>query len=129
MGQGYLLDSNVVIDYTANLLPESGKQKLNRIIDDEFNISIVVKIEVLGYDDLPAKMKQLETFLDLALVLPLDDDVTAKTIQLRRTYKKLKLGDAIIAATALVYNFALVTRNTNDFKKIESLEVINPHEV
>jgi predicted nucleic acid-binding protein len=129
MGQGYLLDTNVVIDYTANLLPDSGKQKINSIIDDEFNISIVVKIEVLGYDDLPAKMKQLETFLDLALVLPLDDDVTAKTIHLRRTYKKLKLGDAVIAATALVYNFALITRNTKDFKNIEGLEIINPYEV
>lgn len=87
MGQGYLLDTNVVIDYTANLLPDTGKQKTNSIIDDEFNISVVVKIEVLGYNDLPAKMNQLETFLDLALVLPLDDDVITKTIYLRRAYK------------------------------------------
>ena len=128
MGQGYLLDTNVVIDYTANLLPDNGKQKLTSIIDDEFNISVVVKIEVLGYNDLPTKIKQLEAFLNLAVVFPLDDDVTAKTIYLRRTYKKFKLGDAIIAATALVYNFALVTRNTKDFKNIEGLEVINPYE-
>jgi predicted nucleic acid-binding protein len=127
MGQGYLLDTNVVIDFAANVLPDNGKQKVSRVIDDEFNISVVVKIEVLGYNDLPAKMKQLETFLDLALVLPLDDDVTAKTISLRRAYKKLKLGDAIIAATALVYDFALVTRNTKDFKQIEGLEVIDPY--
>lgn len=128
MGQGYLLDTNVVIDYTANLLPDTGKQKINCIIDDEFNISVVVKIEVLGYNDLPTKMNQLGTFLDLALVLPLDDDVTTKTICLRRAYKKLKLGDAIIAATALVYDFTLVTRNTKDFKSIEGLEIINPYE-
>jgi predicted nucleic acid-binding protein len=128
MGQGYLLDTNVVIDYTANLLPVNGKKMIDRIIDDEFNISIVVKIEVLGYDDLPARMEQMEAFLDLATVLPLDDDVASKTIDLRRTYKKLKLGDAIIAATVLVYDFALVTRNTKDFKNIENLEVINPYE-
>lgn len=66
MGQGYLLDANVLIDYTANLLPDNGKQKITSIIDDGFNISVVVKIEVLGYDDLPSKMKQLEAFLDLA---------------------------------------------------------------
>ena len=129
MGQGYLLDTNALIDYTANLLPESGKQKITGIIDDGFNISVIVKIEVLGYDDLPSKMKQLEAFLDLAMVFPLDDDVTAKTINLRRMYKKLKLGDAIIAATALAYNFTLVTRNTKDFKNIEGLEVVNPYEL
>jgi hypothetical protein len=129
MGQGYLLDANVLIDYTANLLPDNGKQKVTGIIDDGFNISVVVKIEVLGYDDLPSKMKQLEAFLDLATVFPLDDDVTAKTIYLRRMYKKLKLGDAIIAATALAYNFALVTRNTKDFKNIEGLEVVDPYEL
>jgi len=129
MGQGYLLDANVLIDYTANLLPESGKQKVTGIIDEGFNISVVVKIEVLGYNDLASKMKQLEAFLDLATVFPLDEDVTAKTIHLRRMSKKLKLGDAIIAATAITYNFALVTHNTKDFKNIEGLEVVNPYEV
>ena len=110
-------------------MPDNGKQKVTGIIDEGFNISVVVKIVVLGYDDLPTKMKQLEAFLDLATVFPLDDDVTAKTIYLRRMYKKLKLGDAIIAATALAYNFALVTRNTKDFKNIEGLEVMNPYEL
>jgi len=129
MGQGYLLDTNALIDYTANLLPEIGKQKITGIIDDGFNISVIVKIEVLGYNDLPSKMKQLEAFLDLATMFPLDDVVTAKTINLRRVYKKLKLGDAIIAATALAYNFNLVTRNTKDFKNIEGLEFVNPYEL
>ena len=72
-------------------------------------------------------MEQLESFLDLAVIFPLNDEVTAKTIHLRRTYKKLKLGDAIIAATALVYNLALVTRNTNDFKNIQGLDVVDPY--
>ena len=128
MGQGYLLDANIVIDYMANLLPANGKQKINSIIDDEFNISVVVKIEVLGYNDLPAKMKQLEAFLDLAIIYPLDDEVTAKTIYLRRTYK-LKLGDAIIAATALVNDLTIITRNTKDFDKIDGLVVINPYKM
>jgi predicted nucleic acid-binding protein len=31
--------------------------------------------------------------------------------------KKKKLGDAIIAATALAYDLILLTRDTDDFKK------------
>jgi predicted nucleic acid-binding protein len=59
-----------------------------------------VEIEVLGFDDLPYKMKAMEEFLGMACVIPLDEKITKRTINLRRKYKKLKLGDAIIAATA-----------------------------
>jgi hypothetical protein len=129
VGQRYLLDTNVIIDYTANLLPENGKQTISRIIDEEFNISIINKIEVLGFNDLSIKMRQLEAFLDLSNVIPLDETVSEKTIHLRRVYKKIKLGDAIIAATCLVYEFVLLTRNTKDFINIEGLDVINPYEI
>ncbi len=129
MGQRYLLDTNVIIDYTANLLPENGKQMISSIIDEEFNISIINKIEVLGFNDLSFKMTQLEAFLDLSNVIPLDETVSEKTIYLRRVYKKIKLGDAIIAATCLVYEFVLLTRNTKDFINIEGLDVINPYEI
>ena len=42
---------------------------------------------------------------------------------------KLKLGDALIAATALVYDLVIVTRNTKDFQNIAGLEYLNPHEL
>jgi predicted nucleic acid-binding protein len=39
---------------------------------------------------------------------------------------KIKLPDAIIAATALTENYILVTRNIGDFKHIPGLELLNP---
>ncbi|WP_394330468.1 PIN domain-containing protein [Spirosoma radiotolerans] len=54
--------------------------------------------------------------------------VADKTIDLRKRDKKLKLGNAIIAATALVYGFTILTRNTKDFRHIDGLDCINPHE-
>jgi predicted nucleic acid-binding protein len=56
-------------------------------------------------------------------------DVTQQTILLRRQYKKLKLGDAIIAATALVNNLTIITRNTSDFKNITDIKVVNPFDM
>jgi predicted nucleic acid-binding protein len=41
----------------------------------------------------------------------------------------MKLPDAIIAATALVYDLTLITRNTSDFKNMEGLKVINPFDL
>lgn len=38
----------------------------------------------------------------------------------------MKLGDSIIAATALEYGVPLVTRNENDFRHISGLQIVNP---
>ena len=43
-----------------------------------------------------------------------------------RQQKKMKLGDAIIAATAVAYGIPLVTRNEDDFKYIAGLDLRNP---
>jgi toxin FitB len=58
-------------------------------------------------------------------VLPVNEDVIAQAILLKQA-KKMSLGDAIIAATALVFNQPVVTRNTADFLHIPNLTVINP---
>lgn len=50
-----------------------------------------------------------------------------RAIRLRQQ-KKMKLGDAIIAATALEFGLPLVTRNVDDFKHVAGLEIINPFE-
>ncbi|MDB6004565.1 MAG: twitching motility protein PilT [Prosthecobacter sp.] len=60
--------------------------------------------------------------------LALDEEIIRRTIALRQQ-QKLSLADAIIAATALEYGVALVTRNEADFKRVSGLTVINPFTV
>ena len=129
MGQGYLIDSNAIIDYTSARLPATGDAFVEGIFNTDFIISVAVKIEVLGYNDIPAKMSRLESFINTATVLPLDDATTRQAIELRRAHRKLKLGDAIIAATALVNNLTLITRNTADFRNVPALQLLNPWEI
>jgi predicted nucleic acid-binding protein len=40
----------------------------------------------------------------------------------------MSLGDALIAATALVHDLTLVTRNVEDFQWIQGLLLLNPFE-
>lgn len=120
------MDTNAVIDYCGGKLPPSAMQKMHQITDDGFNISAVVKIEVLGFDGPTDDMQKLEGLLSLADLLYIDDDVIQKTITIRKT-KKMKLGDAIIAATAIIYGLTLISRNVGDFKGIPRLTVIDPH--
>ena len=49
MGQKYLLDTNVVLDFMGRKLPENSKVLLSKIIDDQINISAINKIELLGF--------------------------------------------------------------------------------
>jgi len=59
------------------------------------------------------------------LIIPLNDDIVKTTIEIRKK-NKIKTPDAIIAATAIVLGYTLITRNTNDFKKLDSLKIIDP---
>ena len=70
----------------------------------------------------------LYTFIEITSILPIDDIVIEKTIGIRQV-KKIGLGDAIIAATALANNLVLLSRNTSDFKEIEGLKVIDLYKV
>ncbi len=69
----------------------------------------------------------LHKFIDEAIVLELEKAIKLKTADIRKAHK-IKLPDAIIAATAFVHNLTLITRNTKDFKGIDKLKIVNPFE-
>jgi len=127
MGQKYLIDTNVISHLFADRLPKKGKEFVGTIINTDFIISIVVEIEALTYHDIPEKMPLIEEFVSMATIIQLDHLVTKKAIEIRRKHRKLKLGDAIISATAITHNLVLVTNNVKDFANIKDLKIIDPH--
>lgn len=128
MGQGFLIDTNVIIEYLDERLPLKSISFMNTVINSVPNVSIITKIELLGYNA-PAKPYELLTnFMGDAIVLDLTNEVADKSIFIRKSYK-IKLPDAIIAATALVNNLTLITRNVTDFKKIAHLQLIDSYKL
>lgn len=122
----YLIDTNAVIDYLGKKLPDTGMDFMNNVIDSVPTISIITKIEVLGFNASEQHYKILEQFMEDSIVIDLSDNVVDTCIELRKKYKS-KLPDAIIAATALVYDFTIITRNVSDFKNIIGLKVLDPY--
>lgn len=122
----YLIDTNAVIDYLGNKLLISGMDFMNTIIDAVPNVSVVTKIEVLGFNAPEQHNQLLVNFINDATVFDLTDNIVEASIEIRKKHKT-KLPDAIIAATALVYDLVLITRNISDFKNIDGLKVIDPH--
>ena len=121
MGKKYLLDTNVIIGFASGNFSANQHKQLAAIIDNQSYISIINKIELLGFSAVPSRIIQ---FVNSITLLYLDDTVAEQTITLRKKHK-IKLPDAIIAATALVHNLTLLTRNEKDFFKIENLRIAN----
>jgi toxin FitB len=93
-----------------------------------FNISILTKIEFLGWDKhTPDGFEKCKLLVEPADIYYINEDIANKAIDLKRGMN-IKLADAVIAATAVVHNLKLATRNVGDFKGIEGLRVVNPFE-
>jgi predicted nucleic acid-binding protein len=117
-----IIDTNIII-YAANPAHIFLKPFLK---DTQNAVSIITCIETLGYPLLTESNKiYLKNVFQLLHVLDLDSAIAEKAIELKQ-HKKMSIGDAIIAATALVHDVPLVTRNIDDFKHIKNLKLINP---
>lgn len=117
-----LADSNLII-YAAK--PENSFLRI--WFEEQIpRISSVSLVEALGYHKLlPVELEFLETFFAIALLLPLGTPVLHQAVKLRQT-RKMSLGDSLVAATALIHNLTLATRNTSDFTWIPGLSLFNP---
>ena len=117
-----LLDSNIII-YSAKPGGAAFRSFLEGI---RRHVSVISYIESFGYQNLtPEEFQQLETIFRRTQILPLTDDIVEQAISLRQR-RRMGLGDAIIAATAMVHDLALVTHNTEDFRWIGGLELLDP---
>lgn len=119
-----LLDSNIVI-YSAK--PEHSFLR-QFIIESEPSVSAISYVEALGFHKLSADEKvNLEGFFASASMIPIAQAILDHAVKLRQA-RKMSLGDSLVAGTALTYDLTLVTRNTEDFKWIPNLKLLNPFE-
>ncbi len=89
-------------------------------------ISAITEIELLCWKTVTEKdLDVLYNFINDAMVIELNQPIQLKTADIRKAYR-IKLPDAIIAVTAIVYDLTLLTRNLADFTNINGLKIINP---
>jgi len=117
-----LLDTNIVIyAYQAEF-----SYLLDYIENNESIVSRVSYIEALGYHKLSEnELLFLEKFFAEIEILPITENIAIKAMQLRQQHK-MSLGDSLIAATALIHDLILATRNIDDFNWINDLKLVNP---
>jgi predicted nucleic acid-binding protein len=128
MGIKYIWDTNTAIYFLQQQFPAAAEKFIDdSLVDAQPCISAITEIELLCWKTATEKdIEVLHNFISDALVIEIERPIKLKTADLRKAHK-IKLPDAIIAATAIVYNLTLITRNTNDFKNIQGLTVIDPY--
>lgn len=124
----YLYDTNTFIYHFADetLIAEWFREDfLNK---NQIIISTIVKMELLCYPRLSVEEeKSIREFLKQFDTIFINTTIEELTVEIRKEHK-IKLPDAIIAATSLAEKAILVTRNIDDFTAIPSLNIINPFE-
>lgn len=117
-----LADSNLIIYAASGKYPDL----VEWFAANKPAVSAVTLLEVLGYHKLKTNEKAtLENlFAETSVIYP-SAEVFQKAIELRQL-RKVSVGDALIAATALIHHLTLATHNSPDFDWVDGLEVTDP---
>lgn len=120
-------DTNITVYYLQQQFSVSAEKFMDELlIEYQPAISVISEIELLCWKSHSEKDEIiLRSFIQDAIVIELETSIKLKTAEIRKS-TKLKLPDAIIAATAIEFDLILLTSNVSDFNKIPSLNFINP---
>jgi len=108
-----LIDTNILIDFLRGV-PEANRE-LDRY--ESPLISLITWIEVMAGTTAETEIAA-RAFLATFELVEIDARIAESAVQIRKA-KRLKLPDALIAATAQVHQCLLVTRNLRDFDPAE----------
>ncbi len=117
-GAKLLVDTNVFIR-----LFEGDLEVANHLQEKHLFVSVVTEMELLGFYGISASDKEFyRSVLNDCSLVELSQPVKEKTIFLKQTYK-IRLPDAIIAATAQYLSLPLLTYDKG-FSKIKEIDVL-----
>lgn len=113
MALTHLWDTNIAIYYTDDDLTPEARKLINQYLEASLPaISVISELELMGFGKLTeAQFAQMSIFIDSLTVIEIDELIKKETISIRRL-KKIKLPDAIIAATAIAY-YSPATKKTS----------------
>ncbi len=114
-----LIDAGRGVELAVNYLRQS---KVS------FAISVVTKMELIVGCRNKTELHHTDRFLHHFQLFSIDELISLKTVELLSQYRLshgLLIADAFIAATAIIYNLPLVSKNQRDYRFIENLNLLS----
>lgn len=117
-GNSLLIDTNIAL-YLLN-----GDTTIAELLNGrDVHVSFITELELLGFQDIKEEDRSIiEELLNNCIIVDLNQAIKRITIDLKQKYK-LKLPDAIIAATSIYMNLPLISAD-KDFDRISDLQFI-----
>lgn len=116
---------NILIDTNIALYFLSGDKKLADLLDNTFPyLSFITELELLAYPGLDKQEEQkIKAFIDDCVIININHRIKERSIGIREQ-AKLKLPDAIIAATAIAEKLPFLSAD-NDFERVNDLHLFS----
>ncbi len=120
-----LVDSDILIQYSRGDIAAAEwlEAASNR---DELGISVVTEIELVFGSRDKIQLKQTQKLINTFEIIHINEAISRKTSYLIARYclsHRIELPDAMIAATALEFDFDLATINRRDFRFVDGLRL------
>lgn len=122
-----IADTDVLIEF-LDRANKKVKERLLVIGIENICISEITASELLYGARDKRHWESLSKFIDQSLVLPVTREISNLHLTLVSEYSlshKLKVQDALIAATSIKLNLELYTLNVKDFKFIKDIRLFN----
>jgi predicted nucleic acid-binding protein len=127
-----LLDTDILSEFLRGTPQVVGNVEIYLRSYDAINFSIISYYEILNgllYKDARKQLKRFTEFAELSKILPLTISATRQAAEIYADLKKkgqpIGHTDCLIAGIALTNDLQLVTNNTDHFKRVKGLEIVN----
>lgn len=121
-----LIDTDILIDVARNVQPAiDALENLNKTY--RVAISSVTEMELIVGCKNKSELRKLEKFLQYFSIIPIDRQITETAVKFLKKYQlshNLLIADALIAATAIVFDIDFISKNQRDFKYISTLKLL-----
>src|SRR5690348_11537589 len=116
-GSKIVLDTNIVLYLLA------GDGTISEFLENkQAYLSVITELELIGYPDITIKeSQQIKSFLEGCTVIEINDEIKSIYTTLRRKHR-LKLGDAVVAATAIYLDLPFMSAD-KAFNKVTELQL------
>lgn len=123
-----VFDTTILVDHLRNFSRATDLIKKVRNKEIFGYISALTEAELFAGKDSADEKKRLllSELISVFTKIEIDNEVAKKAGDFKRKYNVL-LDDSIIAATAAIHKSKLWTKNLEDFKKIEEIQVEEPY--